>query len=216
VITVVDITLLVLLAVTAVSVIRMKNLFAATMLMGIYSLLSAALFVTMDAMDVAFTEAAVGAGISTILMLGTLALVGSEEKEPRHRSILPLFVTGVVGAILVYGSLDMPPFGAADNPVHQHVAPYYLEESYAQTGIPNIVTVVLGSYRGFDTMGEAAVVFTALVGVLLLLARGGANAHRSVDLRPGALTVERAGKRGAGVKAKGKSGDQAKKEDGHG
>ena len=84
-ITVVDITLLILLGVTAVAVIRMRNLFAATMLMGIYSLLSAGLFVTMDAMDVAFTEAAVGAGISTILMLGTLALVGSEEKAPQHR-----------------------------------------------------------------------------------------------------------------------------------
>lgn len=183
-ITIVDITLLVLLGITAVAVIRMRNLFAATMLMGIYSLLSAGLFVTMDAMDVAFTEAAVGAGISTILMLGTLALVGSEEKAPKHRPILPLFVTLVVGGILIYGSLDMPEFGNPDNPVHQHVAPYYLEDSYDDTHIPNIVTVVLGSYRGFDTMGEAAVVFTALVGVLLLLARGG-NGHRAVDGRPG-------------------------------
>lgn len=186
-ITVVDITLLVLLGITAITVIRVRNLFAATMLMGIYSLLSAALFVTMDAMDVAFTEAAVGAGISTILMLGTLSLVGSAEKVPTHRPILPLMVTLVVGAVLVYGSLDMPAFGDPDNPIHHHVAPYYLEDSYADTGIPNVVTVVLGSYRGYDTMGEAAVVFTALVGVLLLLARGGQRDHRTVDLRPGAV-----------------------------
>lgn len=181
----VDIVLLTLLTTVAIGVLRMTNLFAAAMLMGIYSLLSAGLFVTMDAMDVAFTEAAVGAGISTILMLGTLALVGSEEKAPKHTPILALFVTLVVGGILIYGSLDMPEFGNPDNPVHQHVAPYYLEESYDDTHIPNIVTVVLGSYRGFDTMGEAAVVFTALVGVLLLLARGG-NGHRRVDQRPGA------------------------------
>jgi multicomponent Na+:H+ antiporter subunit B len=186
-ITGVDITLLVLLGVTAISVIRVRNLFAATMLMGIYSLLSAGLFVTMDAMDVAFTEAAVGAGISTILMLGTLALVGSEERAPTRRPILPLFVTLVVGGVLIFGSLDMPAFGDPSNPVHQHVAPYYLEESYEDTGIPNIVTVVLGSYRGYDTMGEGAVVFTALVGVLLLLARGRQGGHRTVDLRPGAV-----------------------------
>ena len=186
-ITVVDITLLVMLAVTAVTIVRLRNLFGATMLMGIYSLLSAGLFVTMDAMDVAFTEAAVGAGISTILMLGTLALVGSEESKPRHRPIVPLFVTFVTGAILIYGTLDMPPFGNPDNPAHQHVAPRYLEDPDEEVGIPNVVTVVLGSYRGFDTMGEVAVVFTALVGVLLLLARGGANAHRTVDLRPGAF-----------------------------
>jgi multicomponent Na+:H+ antiporter subunit B len=186
-ITVVDIALLIMLAVTAVTIVRLRNLFGATMLMGIYSLLTAGLFVTMDAMDVAFTEAAVGAGISTILMLGTLALVGSEESVPKHRPILPLFVTFVTGAILIYGTLDMPAFGDPANPAHQHVAPYYLQDSYEDVGIPNIVTVVLGSYRGFDTMGEVAVVFTALVGVLLLLARGGARSHRTVDLRPGAF-----------------------------
>lgn len=169
----VDIVLLTLLTTVAIGVLRMTNLFAAAMLMGIYSLLSAGLFVTMDAMDVAFTEAAVGAGISTILMLGALALVGAEEKKPAHRPFLPLAVTAVTTAILLYGTADMPPFGNPDNPVHQHVAPHYLEESYGETGISNTVTTVLGSYRGYDTMGETAVVFTALVGVLLLISRGG-------------------------------------------
>jgi multicomponent Na+:H+ antiporter subunit B len=142
------------------------------MLAGIYSLLSAGLFVVMDAVDVAFTEAAVGAGISTVLMLGTLALVGHTEHEPAHRPLLPLFVVAVTGAILVYGTLDIPPFGAADNPAHLHVAPHYIEESGHEIGVPNIVTSVLASYRGYDTMGETAVIFTAVVGVLLLLARG--------------------------------------------
>lgn len=207
---IVDIVLLVLLGVTAIAVVRMRNLFAATMLMGIYSLLSAGLFVTMDAMDVAFTEAAVGAGVSTILMLGTLALVGSEEAKPKRRPIIPLFVTFVVGGILIYGSLDMPAFGDPNNPVHQHVAPYYLEESYDDTHIPNIVTVVLGSYRGYDTMGEAAVVFTAFVGVLLLLVRGGQNGHRSVDMRPGSPGRD-------GIRRAGGVGPAKKKEEsGHG
>lgn len=168
----VDIALLVLLAVTGLAVIRVRNLFAAAMLAGIYSLLSAALFVVMDAVDVAFTEAAVGAGISTILMLGTLALVGHQEAPPRHTAWLPLFVVTVTGAALVYGTFDMPPFGEPTNPVHQHVAPHYLEETEHEIGIPNVVTAVLASYRGYDTMGETAVVFTALVGVLLLIGRG--------------------------------------------
>jgi multicomponent Na+:H+ antiporter subunit B len=168
----VDIFLLVLLAVTGVAVIRTRNLFVAVMLAGIYSLVSAALFVVMDAVDVAFTEAAVGAGISTVLLLGTLALVGYKEQQPRHTALLPLFVVLVTGGILVYGTSQMPPFGGADNPAHQHVAPYYLEESERDIDIPNVVTSVLSSYRGYDTMGETAVIFTALVGVLLLLARG--------------------------------------------
>jgi hypothetical protein len=67
----------------------------------------------------------------------------------------------------------MPPFGSPDNPIHHHVADHYLEESYEEMGgIPNVVTSVLAAYRGYDTMGETTVIFTALVGVLLLLARG--------------------------------------------
>jgi multicomponent Na+:H+ antiporter subunit B len=169
---VVDVTLLILLSVTALAIIRQRNLFAAIMLAGIYSLLSAGLFVVMDAVDVAFTEAAVGAGISTILVLGTLALVGHEEHKPKHRPILPLFVVTVTGAILVYGTVDLPPFGDPANPIHHHVAPHYLEESEHEIGVPNVVTSVLASYRGYDTMGETTVIFAAAVGVLLLLARG--------------------------------------------
>ncbi len=168
----VDIALLVLLGITAFSIIRQKNLFAAVMMASIYSLLSAGLFVVMDAVDVAFTEAAVGAGISTILMLGTLALVGHSEHQPQHRPILPLFVVILTGAVLVYGTLDIPPFGDASNPAHHHVAPHYLEESEHEIGIPNVVTSVLASYRGYDTMGETTVIFAALVGVLLLLSLG--------------------------------------------
>ena len=74
--------LLSLLAVTALAAIRLRNLFAVVMLSGIYSLLSAAFFVVMDAVDVAFTEAAVGAGVATVFMLGALALTTSQEPAP--------------------------------------------------------------------------------------------------------------------------------------
>ncbi len=170
---VVTAVLFAMLAITGIAVTRMRDLFAAVMLAGIYSLVSAGLFVVMDAVDVAFTEAAVGAGISTVLMLGALALVGHKEAEPKRRPVLPLFVVVLTGGILVYGTSQIPPFGAPDNPAHLHVAPYYLEESDHDMGhIPNVVTSVLASYRGYDTMGETAVIFTAMVGVLLLLARG--------------------------------------------
>ncbi len=74
------------------------------------------------------------------------------------------------GAILVYGTLDMPAYGDPANPIHHHVAPHYLEESGHEIGVPNVVTSVLASYRGYDTMGETTVVFTAAVGVMILLA----------------------------------------------
>lgn len=158
-----------LLALTAFTVIRLNDLFAVAMLSGIYSLLSAGLFVTMDAVDVAFTEAAVGAGVSTVFMLGALALTTSKEKRSSRPRLLPLVVVFITGAALIYGTADMPPFGAAENPIHQHVAPHYIEQSGQEIGIPNIVTSVLASYRGFDTLGETVVVFAAAIGVVLLL-----------------------------------------------
>jgi len=160
-------------AVTAIVILRIKNLFTVVMLGGIYSLLSAQMFVNLDAVDVAFTEAAVGAGISTVLMLGTLALTSREEKSEKKSSRtfwLPLVVVVSTGIALIYGTLDMPDYGDPNAPVHHHVAPRYLQDSEGEVGMPNVVTSVLASYRGFDTLGETTVVFTALVGVLILLA----------------------------------------------
>jgi len=161
--------LLAVLVVTAIAVVRLGSLWVAVVLFAIYSLTSASLFVTLDAVDVAFTEAAVGAGISTILMMATLRLVGRREAPPRHSNIVPLFVVLVTGGVLVYGTWDMPAFGSGDNPVHQHVAPRYLEDTPKEVGVPNVVTAVLASYRGYDTMGEVTVIFTAGVSVFALL-----------------------------------------------
>ena len=79
-----------MLTVIALAVVRTRSLFAVVTLSGVFSLVSALLFVTMDAVDVAFTEAAVGAGISTVLMLGTLALTARSERSSNRSSIVPL------------------------------------------------------------------------------------------------------------------------------
>jgi len=170
----VDITLLTMLMVHAFAIIYLRNLFAVIMLFGSFSFLSAGLFVVMDALDVAFTEAAVGAGISTVLMLGTLALTyrhteDKQEKQPAHKPWLPLVVVCITGAMLIYGTSDIPDFGDPQAPAQQYVAPYYLEKSIPETGVPNVVTAVLASYRGFDTLGEVTVIFTAGIAVMLLI-----------------------------------------------
>jgi multicomponent Na+:H+ antiporter subunit B len=151
-------------------IVRLHGLFAVVMLGGIYSLLAASMFVVLDAVDVAFTEAAVGAGISTVLMLGALALTKTEEKVPSRQVVFPLLLVVVTGAALIYGTLDMPSYGDPKAPVQLHVAPTYLADSVPKTTVPNVVTAVLASYRGYDTLGEVCVIFTAGVGVMLLLA----------------------------------------------
>lgn len=156
--------------ITALGVVRIRNLFAAVMLTGIYSLLSACIFTMLDAVDVAFTEAAVGAGISTVLMLGTLSLTQRKEKVHRQTPVLALVVVLLTGATLFYAITDTPALGDPNAPIHTYLAPDYIRMSI-EAEIPNVVTTVLASYRGYDTFGETTVIFTAGVGVMLLLWR---------------------------------------------
>ena len=165
----VEISLFVLLLVIALVIATVRDLFEAAMLFSIFSLLSAGLFVMMDAVDVAFTEAAIGAGISTILILGALSLTSEEEFQSGRHRVAPVVLVLLTGAALIYGTLDMPLYGDPAAPIHHHVAPRYIQESPKEIGIPNFVTAVLASYRGFDTYGETMVIFTAGVGVMLLL-----------------------------------------------
>lgn len=158
-----------LLVVTAVAIARVRNLFAVVVLGGIYSFLMALALLVLDAVDVSMTEASVGAGISTVLLLGALYLTRIDEATPQRSSTAPMVVAVVVGAALLYGTWDMPPFGDSGGPIHQHIAPRYLSSVMAETGVPNVVTAVLASYRGYDTLGETTVIFTAGIGVLLLL-----------------------------------------------
>jgi multicomponent Na+:H+ antiporter subunit B len=161
--------LLTLLAAVTIGVVRMRNLFGVVVLAGIYSFLMASLLVVLDAVDVAMTEAAVGAGLSTVVLLATLHLTKSMEYPRPRKAYLPLFVAIVIGAALIWGTYSLPPFGTADAVIHKHVAPRYLSETLKDTMVPNVVTSVLADYRGYDTLGETTVIFTAGIGVLLLL-----------------------------------------------
>ncbi len=166
----VDIVLFAFLVLIAVAILRMRDLFGVAMLFSLFSLLSAGLFTIMDAADVAFTEAAVGAGISTILFLATLTRTAREcEPASRRNPLVPLLVVWITGAALVYGTDDLPALGDPNAPIHTHVADRYLRQSGEEIGIPNVVTSVLASYRGYDTLGETTVIFTAGVGVMALL-----------------------------------------------
>jgi multicomponent Na+:H+ antiporter subunit B len=162
---------MVLMAVTVWFIVRSRNLFGVVVLSGIYSFLMATVLVAMDAVDVAMTEAAVGAGISTVLFLSALYLCKSEEARPMHKPWVPLGVSIMVGGLLVYGTIGLPEFSDPNAPIHQHVAPRYLNESKKEVDVPNVVTAVLASYRGYDTFGETTVVFTAGAGVIALLRR---------------------------------------------
>jgi len=159
-----------LIAIT-IGIIVLRDLLAGVILLGLYSLVAAGIFVVMDAVDVAFTEAAVGCGISTILFLGALSFTKHEQKPRGHDSLIALVFVVLTGVLLIYGTLDMPHYADPMSPAQTHpeLTQHYLYKSPDETGMPNVVTSVLASYRGYDTLGETVVVFTAGIAVLSLL-----------------------------------------------
>lgn len=170
---VIGLLLLGLLLVMAIAIARLRSLFAIVMLSGIYSLVCAAWYILVDAVDVGFTEAAVGAGMSTAILLGAILLTTRTAKPERRLTRLgPLAVCLAVGVLLVYASADLPASGDAASPANAGVGLSYLKINWFDTGVPNVVTSVLASYRGFDTLGEVVVVFIAGLAVVLLLGFG--------------------------------------------
>jgi multicomponent Na+:H+ antiporter subunit B len=160
-----------------IAIVRQRSLFGVVVLTTIYSFLMASVLIVLDAVDVAMTEASVGAGISTVILLATLHLVRTTEMRSPRPHLLALFVSIGVGIVLVWGTLALPPFGTADAVINKHVVPRYLADTIKETNVPNVVTSVLADYRGYDTLGETTVIFTAGIGVMLLL-RGSRRRER--------------------------------------
>ena len=243
----IDTVLLLLVTVTAIAIIEVRNLYTSAMLTSVYSLLMALVWVNMHSMDVAFTEAAVGGGISTILLIGTLVHTAREEKLLKVRvHWKAAAVTVLTGAALIYGTFDMPRFGDPKAPIHHFRVPEMMAQTvgfvndtkgkqappegfdarayrsfngavtsvpddpkdtawretsvlaqhgvivpevlgthpqHAEAGhhlhppddfnghVPNSVTSLLAAYRGYDTMFETTVIFTAGVSLIMLLRR---------------------------------------------
>lgn len=169
----INILLLAILFVVAIAIARLRSLFAIVMLSGVYSLVSAAWYILVDAVDVGFTEAAVGAGMSTAVLLGAMLLTARTAKPEKPFSrIGPFIVCEAAGIMLLYATIDLPPLGDPASPANSGVGLTYLQVNWYDTGVPNVVTSVLASYRSFDTLGETAVVFTAGLAVVLLLGFG--------------------------------------------
>ena len=163
--------LLVLLAIIAV---RASDLLLAAMALGTYGFVLALIWAAIGAVDVAFTEAVVGAGATTVFFLAALL------RTSRRRSALPghvqwgvLAATLAVGAVILTVTSALPRWGDPASPASVHVSPRYLERTIDETATPNAVTAVLADYRAYDTLIEAVVIFTAGVGGWLLLRRRG-------------------------------------------
>lgn len=84
---------------------------------------------------------------------------------------LALLATLVTGAILLYGTVDFPAWGDPASPASTHLSPVIIEQAVEKTHVPNLVTAVLGDYRGYDTMFETVVIYCAGMAVVSVLRR---------------------------------------------
>jgi multicomponent Na+:H+ antiporter subunit B len=164
--------LLALLLILALAAARVRDLVGAVLALSAYGLTMSLVWAEMGAVDVAFTEAVVGAGASTVFFLATLLRTRAPEQAVGRGHVLAgLVAVGFLGALLLLATHEFPAWGDPASPASVHVSPRYLMRGFEETGTPNIVTAVLADYRGYDTLVETVVIFTAGLGCWLLLRR---------------------------------------------
>lgn len=146
------------------------DLFAAAVALGAYGFVMSLVWAEIGALDVAFTEAVVGAGATTVLFLATL-LRTARQASPAPPALRGLAIAGGVALFAAFAAaaLGLAPWGDATSPPAVHVSPRYLERTLEETATPNAVTSVLADYRGYDTLVETTVIVTAGLGCWLLL-----------------------------------------------
>jgi len=170
-------TLAIFILVAALATALFRDVLSAIIVFGAYSLGMAILYTLLLAPDVAMTEAAIGAGVTTILLLLTIAKTTRPNTEKLFESINVPALVVVGGFVAVLASLVLPEMYAVGDPSapvwsNEEVTQWYLENTWEETGVQNAVTAVLAAFRGFDTFGEAVVVFAAGIATLLALKRG--------------------------------------------
>ena len=129
----------------------------------------ATIFFISDAVDVALTEAAVGAGISTLLFIKVLDNIDDTLPKNAARDLSSFILFFLLSIILISFSLNFPEFGLSSITSDAPSTQYYLNQSQVDIGIPNVVTSILAGYRAFDTLGEVLVIFIAGISVLGIL-----------------------------------------------
>ena len=166
-----ELPLLFVLVLTAASALIVKDLISAVLILGSYSFTLALVWALLGAVDVAFVEAVVGAGLATVFFLLTLFRTSAKDTELRRPPVPRVAVIGIplLALLLLYGAGDLPAFGDPLSPASLHVSPTYLDNSVAETRTPNVVTSVLMDYRALDTLVETIVIFTAGIACALIL-----------------------------------------------
>ncbi|WP_419235508.1 DUF4040 domain-containing protein [Rickettsia endosymbiont of Nabis limbatus] len=158
-----------LLVIISIKIILAKDLLEAVMPSSAFSLLIGVSYLLMDAPDVAMTEAALGACLSTCVYLNLLRKLPSNLQIIQRTRIIPAsFVCLLFVVTLTYMGIELTNYGDEHALLHTHLTKYYVENTSKDIGIPSFVAAILASYRGYDTLGETSVILIAGISVLLV------------------------------------------------
>jgi multicomponent Na+:H+ antiporter subunit B len=149
-----------------------KNLTESIIIMSVFSIFISICYLLMDGPDVAMTETALGACLSTCVLLNLIKICGEKVGSTNKiRVILASVLCAIFILALTWASMDLPEFGKEDSAVLTHVSQYYVSNTSTDIGIPSMVAAILASYRGYDTLGETTVILIAGIAVLVILSR---------------------------------------------
>ncbi len=170
-----DLIFLGLLTLCAVLALTAADLLAAVILFGGFSFFAVAFYCVVGALDVAFTEAALGAAVATVFFVAAIHRSTKAAERLATRPSQKLWAAVAVlamGAALFSAADGLPTYGDPHSPASTHVSPRYIEKGLEEGGAHNMVTNVIVDYRGYDTLGETVVIFTAGLACLLILGIG--------------------------------------------
>lgn len=154
-----------------------RNLIESIIIMSVFSLFIGICYLLMDAPDVAMTETALGACLSTCVLLNVAKIVGEDAgKLKKLNTLFAAILCSSFVAILTWVSFDLPSFGTQDSEIQTHLTKYYLQNTRTDIAIPSFVAAILASYRGYDTLGETTVILIAGLAVLVIVSRKKTNA----------------------------------------
>jgi multisubunit Na+/H+ antiporter MnhB subunit len=172
--------LVALMIVAAILVVEAPNLLLSVVSVGAVGFLGAIAFLFLGAPDVAIVQIGIEAITLVILIRAT---IGRDVVPARRRAGLVGVVAAVtlLAALALFGMRAFSEFPALGQSVMQRVAEApsntYLHQSLVSTGAPNVVTAVLLDFRAYDTLGEATVLFCAVLGALSILRRKARVGH---------------------------------------
>ena len=150
-----------------------EDLIESILLMSAFSLLVSICYLFMDAPDVAMTETALNSCLSTCFLLNLIKVLGNEKGNApnQFRKFWSAIICIAFIAFLTFAGFNLPLYGEENTALQEHLSKYFLENTKNEIAIPSVVTAILASYRGYDTLGETSVILVAGLSVTLILSK---------------------------------------------